>query len=110
VIDEDDGVSRCTRFGEFDGQVAGGDAIAGPEGRNFVDALAVDEGAVLAVQVLDRPFVVGTLEGQVLARKAGVVGIAELVGAGAAERDFVAVERDGDGFAVDISDDKFARS
>ena len=47
---------------------------------------------------------------QVLARKTGVVGIAQLVRARSAEGDPVAIERHRNGLAVNVTDDEFLRS
>ena len=45
---------------------------------------------------------------QVLARKSDIVGVAQLIRAGAAERDAVAIQGHGGGFAVQVADDQFA--
>ena len=70
-------------------------------------ALAVEQSAVLAAQILDAPVVAGAHQRHVLARKPGVVGIAQFAGAGAAQRDAVAVQRHRDGFALQIANDQF---
>ena len=102
LVDEDHGVrERARDVGEFDGEMAGGDAVAGAERRRRFEVLAVEQSAVLAAPDPRRATAVarGSRTGQVLAREAGVVGITQLVGAGAAERDAVAVERDRNGLS-----------
>ena len=66
---------------------------------------AIQQGAVLAAQVLHVPLVGDPDQRQMLARKAGVVGITKLIGAGAAERDAVAIQRDGRDLSFPVADD-----
>ncbi len=66
-FDEEDGVGGGGGGAELDDEVAGGDAVAGAEEMGGVDALAVDEGAVLAAEVADDPGIAGGFEGEVLA-------------------------------------------
>src|SRR5580700_9151971 len=109
LFDEDHGVVGAQPgVGEFDGQMAGGNAVAFLERSGFVDALAVQHGAVFAAQVLHLPGVAMAGQGEVLARQAGVVGIAQLVGPRPAERDAVAIERHHYVLAVDVADYQFA--
>lgn len=63
----------------------GRDAIVRAERVDGRDPLAVDEGAILAVQVRYCPGLVIPFEHQVLAGKPGVFGIAELVNTGTTE-------------------------
>ena len=79
-------------------------------GSGLIDALAVQDGAVLAAEVLHLPGVAVAGEGEVLARQTGVVGIAELIGAGPAEGDAIAIERHHHVLAIDVADYQFAGS
>ena len=71
--------------GVDDDQVAGGDAVAGLEDQARLEGDVVDEGAVLAAEILDGPVFALRFEGEVLAGEAGVFGKAEFGGAGAAD-------------------------
>ena len=89
--------------------MAGGNAVAGLERRGPVDALAVEQRAVLAAQVLHLPLAFAGIahQRQVLAGKPGVVGVTQFVGAGPSQRDAVAIQRNGNGLPVKIADDEF---
>ena len=50
----------------------------------------------------------GASDRQMLARKSDIVRVAQLVRAGAAQRDAVAIQGHGDGLAVQVADDQFA--
>ena len=107
-------VDKHHRFGneagdvrEFDDQMTGGDVVAGAERRRRLQAVAVEQSAVLAAQILDAPVVAGAHQRHVLARQTRVVGIAQFAGGGAAQHDAVAIQRDGDGLALQIAHDQF---
>ena len=81
----------------------------GTNGIGFFDADAVQQRSVLAAQILHGPLAVAADDGQMLARKSDIVGVTELIRAGAAERDAVAIQGYGGGLAVQVADDQFAR-
>ena len=93
---------------EFDGQVPRRNAIARRERHHLFDADAVQQRSVLAAQILHGPFAVAPDQRQMLARESDIVGITQLVRAGAAERDAVAIQGYGGGFALQVTDDQFA--
>ena len=101
--------ARVRRVGRVDDhQVAGGHAVAGFENQARLEGDVVDEGAVLAAQVLHRPIVAFRFEREVLAREAGIFGKAKLGGAGAADgHGSVSGERDGLGLPHPDIDDEF---
>ena len=59
---------------EDDGQMAGGDAVAGLQDQLGLQGNIVDEGAVLAAEILDGPVFAVGFESEVLARQAGIFG------------------------------------
>ena len=69
-------------LGEFQRQVAGRDTIARSQRARRFNPDTVDEGAVLAVQVLHRPGIPASLQHHVLTGKARVVRVAQLIRAG----------------------------
>src|SRR5271157_2169065 len=89
--------------------MAGGDAVAGLEDEPGFERNVVDEGAVLAAQILHRPLVALDLEGEVQAGKAGVFRKAKVSGAGAAHGKPLAGERHGLHGAIGTLDQEFAR-
>ena len=111
VIHEHHGVlAGLAGAGEFDGQVPRRNTIARREGHRLFDADAVQQRSVLAAQILHGPFAVAPDQRQMLARESDIVGITQLVRAGAAERDAVAIQGDGGGFTIQVADDQFAGS
>ena len=111
VLDEHHGVLvRAAGAGEFDGQVPRGNAVARPERHRFLDTDAVQQRTVLAAQILHGPLAVAADDRQMLARKPDVVGVAQLICAGAAECDAVAIQGYGGGLALQVADDQFPRS
>ena len=94
--------------GVDDDEVAGGDAVAGFENQARLEGDVVDEGAVLAAEVLHGPFFAVGFEGEVLAGEAGVFGKAEFGGTGAADGQAAAGERNGFHLPIRTLDEKFA--
>ncbi len=92
-----------------DDQVAGGDAVAGLENQPRLERDVVDEGAVLAAQVLHGPIVAFRFEREVLAGEARVLRKAEFGGAGTADGQAAAGERNGFHLPIRTLDEKFAR-
>ena len=88
---------------------AGDDAIAGIQPDFPGHAGAVEERAVLAAQIAESPLIAIAFDGHVLARKADVIGKAEFVGAGAAEREALSLQARLGGYAVRRGYGKFAR-
>ena len=66
-------------------QVPGHNTVAGFQRRTRGNFGAVQDGSVLASEIAQVPRAMLALESQVLARKAGVIGVAEFRGARAAE-------------------------
>ena len=93
--------------GVHDHQVAGGHAVAGFENQARLEGNVVDEGAVLAAQVLHGPIVAFGLEREVLAGEAGIFGKAKLGDAGAANRQARPGERNGFHLPIRTLDEKF---
>ena len=71
---------------------AGDDAVPGVQAHRAGHSGAVEKGAVLAAEVAEYPDVAVALDGHVLARKADIIGKAEFVGAGTAEREALALQ------------------
>ena len=92
---------RAFVFGRVnDHQVAGGNTVAGFQNQARLEGEVIDERAVLAAQILDGPIVALRVEGEVLAREAGVFGETQVGGAGAAHGKALSGEGDGLGLAV----------
>ena len=73
--------------------MSGGDAGAGLQKQAALEGNVIDEGAILAAQVLDGPAVAFGFECEVLAREAGVLRKAQVGGARPAHRKPLAHER-----------------
>ena len=99
-----------SRLSQFERQMPGYDAVAKAQRSGALDTVAVDQGSVLAAQVLDLPLAVDARQGQVLARQPRVIGVTKLIGARTAEGDAVPVERDADILAIDVTDYQFTDS
>ena len=110
AFEDDHPGSRARLVGrEHDHQVAGGHAVAGLENQSRLEGNVVDEGAVLAAQVLHRPIVAFRFEREVLAGEAGIFGKAKLGGAGTADRQARPGEWNGLHLPIRTLDDKFTR-
>src|SRR5579864_2008258 len=88
--------------------MSGCDAIVRAERVGSCDPLTVDEGAVLAIQIPHCPVLATPFDNQVLAGKSGILGIAQLVAAGSAERVAVTVQLKGASFSVRGMDQQLA--
>ena len=96
--------------GEFQGEVACHHAVADGERCFVLQSLPVQQRAILAAQVLHFPRAAVAGKSHVLPRKARIIGVSELTGAGTAERNPVAIERHQNRLAVTIPDDKLGRN
>jgi hypothetical protein len=94
--------------GVDDDQVAGRNAVARLEDELAFERNVIDEGAVLAAEVLHGPIVALQFEGEVLAGKAGVFGKAQFGGARPAHGDALAGERHRLHLAVGTLNQEFA--
>src|SRR5256885_15778604 len=88
--------------------MSGRDAIVRTERVGRSDPLSVDEGAVLAIEIPNRPAFAGPFENQVLAGKPGILGIAQLVDAGPPERVAFAIQLEGARFSGGGMDQQLA--
>ena len=100
------GGARGTRVVD-DSKVAGGDAVARLEPHLGLHRVAVDEGAVLAAQVLHHPRIAVGFEQEVLAGEPGVLGERDFSRARAANGEARAGERDGIHLPVGAVNDDF---
>ncbi len=98
--------------GQREDEVAGHHTVTGRERRRARDSLAVMHGAILAAKVCKQEAAVHILYGEVLARKARILWIAEVASDGAAERERGVErgsgQRDGAALAVGGQDLKFS--
>lgn len=79
MIDKHDGVFGAHRVGELDGEMAGGDAVAGSELDAFLDAFSVKQRPVLTAEIFDKPRSVGSKQREMLAGKTRIIGITKLI-------------------------------
>ena len=88
-------------------QMAGGDAVAGLQLQLGAQGNIVHQRAVLAAKILHGPVVAIAFQNHVLARQAGIVRKAQFGGAGTADREAVALQRDGLNLPVRALNDNF---
>src|SRR5258708_7791641 len=87
--------------------MARGDAVARLEDQAGLEPDVIDEGAVLAAEVLDRPVLALVFKSEVLPGEPGIFRKTKLRRAGAADRQTLPIERNGPHLAVGTLNQEF---